>query len=187
MAYSIERQALLARPTVIRAIKLVEDGEAVMTPPQGLCASPDTKVHWWFPDKGRAYQGKEICDRCPVAAECLAAQCLWDRKMLNSKGVAGMFGGLTADQRRIILGDVAPVRTPWETNSDRLDREPELLEGSTDEGRRCVDCLNVFPATSRHFKIDNRTDDGHPAFQRVCRRCSHERYSHRWATEQVAA
>lgn len=40
-------------------------------------------------------QAKEICRRCPVAAQCLAAA-------LATGEDAGIWGGLTADERRVL-------------------------------------------------------------------------------------
>ena len=73
-------------------------------------------------------QAKAICRRCPVVAECLAAA-------LEHGEDAGIWGGLTAEERRVIrhgrarrLARLGAVRRQvGEDDADERD-EPELTE-----------------------------------------------------------
>ena len=57
-----------------------------------VCASVDPSI--FHPDQGESPKAaKSICATCPVTAECLS----W---ALSTNEVAGIFGGLTAGQRR---------------------------------------------------------------------------------------
>lgn len=76
-------------------------------------ACKDKPLDWWFPEFGDAGPGRgnrvggqyqrarDICDRCPVRAECL------DEAMRMERGVShnfrhGMVGGLTPREREAL-------------------------------------------------------------------------------------
>ena len=63
---------------------------------QAACVGLDTNI--WFPNRGRgqARAAIEICDTCPVSQEC-GEYGLIDNVITE----AGVFGGMTASQRRL--------------------------------------------------------------------------------------
>ena len=76
---------------------LAELSGAGLAPPgvwaeEGLCAQADPDA--WFPEKGGSTrEGKAICARCPVAAECL------DYALANNERF-GIWGGMSERERR---------------------------------------------------------------------------------------
>jgi WhiB family redox-sensing transcriptional regulator len=63
---------------------------------QAACRGWDTSL--WFPERGDPDNGriaKKICGSCPVSAECLA-----DALSFGAQGTLGIWGGLSAPQRR---------------------------------------------------------------------------------------
>ena len=59
-----------------------------------LCAQTDPDA--FFPDKGGPYRAaKAVCARCDVRADCLA-------HALADSGLAGVWGGTTEHQRRLL-------------------------------------------------------------------------------------
>lgn len=56
---------------------------------------------WWFPDSNKpsSYaKARLICDKCPVADECL------DYALRNDERWWGMYGGTIPAERRVMLG-----------------------------------------------------------------------------------
>lgn len=74
-----------------------------------LCASTDPEA--FFPDKaGSSRTGKDVCRRCPVAAECLDYA-------LEHEERFGIWGGLSERERRKLaktLGKDSPNETDQE-------------------------------------------------------------------------
>ena len=72
---------------------------------------------WWFRAVCRDMPGdlffpetrhgtaraKAICARCPVAGECLADQLNYERTTPRAGHYSGVFGGLSAKERNVIL------------------------------------------------------------------------------------
>jgi WhiB family redox-sensing transcriptional regulator len=62
-----------------------------------LCAEVDPEL--WFPEKGHhdiARAAKRICATCPVIDDCLSYA-------FRIGADAGIWGGLTAEERRVLL------------------------------------------------------------------------------------
>ncbi|MGH3518815.1 MAG: WhiB family transcriptional regulator [Haloechinothrix sp.] len=65
-----------------------------------LCRETDPEI--FFPEKGGSPQdAKGVCSRCDVTAECLE----W---ALRTRQPAGIFGGLTINERRPLWGPRPP-------------------------------------------------------------------------------
>ncbi|HEY1179349.1 MAG TPA: WhiB family transcriptional regulator [Phytomonospora sp.] len=66
-----------------------------------LCAQVDTEI--FFPEKGgQTKPAMRICQRCPVAAECL------DHALANNERF-GIWGGVSERNRRRLAGEPTPV------------------------------------------------------------------------------
>jgi WhiB family redox-sensing transcriptional regulator len=69
-----------------------------------LAVCRDMPGDLFFPESrhGTA-RAKAICARCPVAGECLADQLGYERATPMAGHYAGVFGGLSAKERAVIL------------------------------------------------------------------------------------
>ncbi len=63
------------------------------------CRDADGDI--FFPIGGQDYrEARDYCSRCPVRDECLDVQMRWEAVHANHSGMrAGMYGGLTPDER----------------------------------------------------------------------------------------
>lgn len=69
-----------------------------------LCAQTDPEA--FFPEKGGSTRkGREICQRCPVARECLT-------HALANHERFGIWGGLTERERRVLQAGGRPEDLP---------------------------------------------------------------------------
>ncbi|HEY3723684.1 MAG TPA: WhiB family transcriptional regulator [Acidimicrobiia bacterium] len=59
----------------------------------------------FFPRNGNWQRSRKICRSCPVRAECLDAEL---RAMAGGAATEGMFGGLTPQQRELLVGTRRP-------------------------------------------------------------------------------
>lgn len=96
-----------------------------------LCAQvgdPDM----WFPGPDeyiRSQQARAICHRCPARTECLT-------EALRHDHTYGIWGGLTAEQRRTLTRN--RTRTPTCPEGHPL--TPDNTVVKADGGKRCLTC-----------------------------------------------
>ena len=89
----ISKQAREAHKTLIQAID--ENGGTT------ICGQTDPEL--FFPEKGGSTAAaKQLCEKCPVKAECLAFG-------LANREPYGIFGGLSTRQRDRLLGRRLPL------------------------------------------------------------------------------
>ena len=176
MDWKAKRQEMLKLPVVQEAIRLVDTGATAAMPEGGLCVGEDPTA--WFPPRGHPYRGRDTCNACPVAAECLAAQCVFERSQhYKPSALAGMFGGLSATDRGVVLGVIAPSLDGVEKEKAAIAREPRNVIEFPNETRTCTDCEETFPASSRYFH--GRQSHGRPALRAQCRTCWNVRQTKR--------
>jgi WhiB family redox-sensing transcriptional regulator len=82
--------------TLSDMLAMVGNGEDLSWQDSAPCAESDPEA--WFPEKGgTAVPAKRICARCEVKEECL-------RYALEHEIQFGVWGGLSSDERRPLLG-----------------------------------------------------------------------------------
>lgn len=117
---------------------------------RGAAACRDEDPELFFPlgtgaaTEAQIEEAKAICDRCPVAADCLA-------EAIES-GAEGIWGGHTDDERR-------PLRRAWlQQQTQQQPAEPEPISREEKIANRlCLKCDNPLPATASR---DRRWCDG---------------------------
>lgn len=84
------------------ASRTIEDNTGTAWKREGLCAQTDPDL--FFPEDKSSRVPKAICARCPVRVTCL------DYAIENNE-TQGIWGGMTAAERRRIRAARAPRRT----------------------------------------------------------------------------
>lgn len=87
-------------------IALINLGNAIRRHGQPVCMTSDPEA--WFPDKGNLDRANKMaiehCRQCPVQRECLIYA-------LTANEPYGIYGGLTAQERRKLKKKSPPVTT----------------------------------------------------------------------------
>ena len=103
------------------------------------CAGMDPEL--WFPITGKrmaaeAARPLQICDRCPVKADCLE----W---AITHRAIDGIWGGTTEDERRALIAEVRPAEPPATDVPSKVCtrcRVARPLSGFADGQARCLSC-----------------------------------------------
>lgn len=97
--YHVERRARLAAEAAVGPL-----GDMEVPPPPGdwveLAACRGSRTSQWFPARGESLRPlREICDACPVCADCGAYA-------LDHGIKHGVWGGLSERERRLIRREI---------------------------------------------------------------------------------
>lgn len=100
-----------AAATLSQELMLVELDDDAAWMDDALCAQTDPEA--FFPEKGGSTRAaKSVCAACPVRQECL-------NYALEHRETSGIWGGLSAQERRDLLKGDLQIEEPDTTDSQK--------------------------------------------------------------------